>query len=95
MMRNLIKKILKESEEDFSWFEEVPEMSEIQKFIYDKLKDCKLVESEKQPGWTKYIDSEGDFLFLDNIDTGANKPILYVDYPKIWLKCEKMAYSDD
>ena len=92
-MRNLIKKILKESIENLDWFDDIPELSEAEKFIYDKLSECNLVGSKKQPGWTKYIDKNGDFLFLDNIDTGDQKPVLYVDYGKIWKKCQKMGVS--
>ena len=92
VLKNLMKskKGLKENEEEFDWVNDVPELSPCEGFIMEKLMDCELVESEKQPGWTKYIDKNGDFLFLDNIDTGDQKPVLYADYDKIWLKCKEM-----
>ena len=97
-LKNLIKKKgLKESEEfnpdDFGWVDEIPELSPCEQFIFDKLLECELVLSKKRPGWTKYVNKNGEILFLENINTGTDKPILYADYYKIWLKCEEMGVS--
>jgi hypothetical protein len=84
---------LKESFGDFNWVDEIPELSPCEQFILDKLSECELVGLKKRPGWTKYVNKNGDFLFLDNINTGTDKPILYADYDKIWLKCKEMGVS--
>ena len=91
-MKNLIRKILREEELD--WFEsENFEVNPTIQFLYGKFMECELIESEKKPGWTKYIDKSGKFLFLDNIETGKKDTILYFDYDKIYKKLEEMGLN--
>jgi hypothetical protein len=85
--------VIKESVDDFGWFDEIPELSPCEQFIFDKLSDCKLIGSKKQSGRTKYVNKNGEILFLDDINNGTDEPILYVDYHEIWLKCKKMGVS--
>jgi hypothetical protein len=54
-MKNLIRKILKE---ELEWLSEIMELSEPEKFIYEKLSSCVLVKSEKKPVhgcWKGYL----------------------------------------
>ena len=83
-MKNLIRKILKESMDEFDWVN--PESNPAEEFLYQKFMECELIESEKSPGWTKYIDKNGKILFVDNIETGSNKSILYFDFYDIYIK---------
>lgn len=87
-MKDLIRKILKESEEDFELYFDDSSISE--QFLYNKLMECELIESKRGPGWTKYVDRNGEILFLDNIDSGTVEPILYFDYNEIYLKLEEL-----
>ena len=90
-MKNLIRKILKESEDEFDWVS--PESNPAEEFLYQKFMECELIESEKSPGWTRYIDKNGKILFVDNIETGQENTILYFDYGKIYKKLEKMGLN--
>ena len=89
-MRNIIKKILKESEGDFGFDIEIDPATE---FIYNKFMECELIGSKKMPGWTKYIDKTGKILFLDNIETDKENTILYFDYDEIYQKLKKMGLN--
>ena len=92
-MRNLIRKILKEEfdSENFDWVS--PEINPGREFLYQKFMECKLIESEKRPGWTKYVDKTGKILFLDNIETGEKNTILYFNYDEIYQKLLEMGLN--
>ena len=89
IVKKLIKKILKE---EFDWADEI-EVDPAKEFIYNKFMECKLIGSEKRPGYTKYIDKTGKILFIDNIETGEKNTILYFDYDEIYQKLEKMGLN--
>lgn len=78
-MKNLIKKILRESE----WFEDIKEFSILEDFIYSKLLECRILPAENREGWVKYVDKNGKILFADDIDTGVEKPTLWIEYEDI------------
>ena len=72
-MKNLVNKILDASNFDFDWLE----MDSVKEFIYHKFMESKLIKDSD--GWTRYIDSNGTGLFLDNIEIGGKVKILYFD----------------
>ena len=85
-MKNLIRKILKEQD----WFDEfIPkdfDPSPAEQFLYNIMKNLKMVESKNYPGWMLYKNEKGATLMVDNINIGGKNPILFVDYDKIWSK---------
>ena len=83
-MKNLIRKILKESIEKFDWVN--PESNPAEEFLYQKFMECELIGSEKSPGYTRYINETGKILFVDNIGTGEKNTVLYFDYDEIYIK---------
>ena len=88
-MRNLIKKILKESH--FDWVE--LDLNPAGEFLYNKFIECRIIKDSN--GWTEYVDPDGKVLFLDNIETGDKEKILYFSYQKIYKKLEEMGLSYD
>ena len=92
-MRNLIKKILKES--DFEDFDFVPEFEEnpAKEFLYNLMLDLEISESKNRPGWMIYTNKSGEILMADNANANPEKPVLYVHYLKIWEKLEKMGLN--
>ena len=92
-MKNLIRKILRE---ELDWFEsENFDISPAQQFLYDKFMECKLepVKNKNWFGWTRYVDKNGEILFLDNIETGKENTILYFDYDEIYQKLGEMGLN--
>ena len=92
-MKNLIRKILRE---ELDWFEsENFDISPAQQFLYGKFMECKLepVKNKNWVGWTRYVDKNGEILFLDNIETGKENTILYFDYDEIYQKLLKMGLN--
>ena len=92
-MRNLIKKILKES--DFEDFDFVPEFEEnpAKEFLYNLMLDLEISESKKRPGWVIYTNKSGEILMADNANINQKNPILLVDWDKIWEKLEEMGLN--
>ncbi len=92
-MKDLIRKILKESEDEFDWIQK--EINPVEEFLYDKFMGCKLelVGNKNWLGWTRYVDKSGKMLFLDNINTGDKNTVLYFDYDEIYEKMEEMGLN--
>jgi hypothetical protein len=89
LVKNLIKKILKEEFDDtFHWVGEILQPSPAEEFLYDLMSGLTIVESEKWENWMVYKDENGDTLMADNINRGTKKPELLVDYTQIWDKLE-------
>ena len=93
-MRNLIKKILKES--DFGDFDFVPEFEEnpAKEFLYNLMQGLEISESKKRPGWMVYKDKKGEILVADDANIDQKNPVLYVDYYKIWEKLREMGLDN-
>ena len=85
-MKNLIRKILKESIDDFDWIEGIKEFTPAEQFLYDLMSNLTISESKKLKNWMVYRDEMGEILMADDINTGTKKPVLWVDYGQIWLK---------
>ena len=85
-MKNIIRKILKESIGDFDWVEGVKKITPAEEFLYDLMSSLTIVESKKWENWMVYKDENGENLMVDNINGGTGYPALYVDYYQIWEK---------
>ena len=86
-MKNLIRRILKESIEEFDWVQQdVKQFTPAEQFLYDLMSNLTISESKNLPGWIVYKDENGKILMADNINTGNKNPVLWVDYNLIWLK---------
>jgi len=85
-MKNIIRKILKESIDDFDWVEGVKKITPPEEFLYDLMSDLTISESKNSPVWVVYKNDSEEILMADNINTGTKKPILWVDYDRIWVK---------
>ena len=82
-MKNLIRKILKESE----WFEEL-DLRPIE-YIHNQLREARIQKAgsrhwpqSRWNGWTRYVDKKGKLLFLENseeseVKLGAKRKMLY------------------
>ena len=81
LIKNVLKRRLKESEDDFGWAKEtLANQDPAKKFIYDLMTGLEISESKKRSGWMVYKDKKGNILMADNINTGVNEPYLYKDY---------------
>ena len=87
-MKNIINKILDTSNFDFDWVELDPNPAV--EFIYNKFIECELIKISN--GWTKYVDPNGDVLFLDNIEFGKKDKILFFDN-EIYKKLREIGLS--
>jgi phage regulator Rha-like protein len=88
-VKDLIKKILKEEfDGTFDWVNEIPQITPAEEFLYDLMSSLTIVESKKWKNWMTYKDKNGKILMADNINTGTERPKLYVDYTQIWEKLE-------
>ena len=85
-MKNLIRKILKESIDNFDWVGDVKQFTPAEQFLYDLMSELTIVESKKWINWMVYKDENGKILMADNINTANKNHILLVDYNQIWLK---------
>jgi hypothetical protein len=86
-MKNLIRKILKESIEEFDWVGEyTKEITPAEQFLYDLMSNLTISESKKLKNWMVYRDEMGKILMADDINTGNEKTGLWVDYGQIWLE---------
>ena len=85
-MKNLIRKILKESIDDFDWVGDVKQFTPAEQFLYDLMSNLTISESKKLKNWMVYKDKTDKFLMADNINTGNKNHILLVDYYEIWVK---------
>ena len=92
-MKDLIRKILKESEDEFDWINH--EVNPSKEFLYNKFMECKLepVKNKEWLGWTRYVDKNGKILFLDNIETGDKDTVLYFNYHEIHKKLKEMGLN--
>jgi len=86
-----LKRIIRESIDEFDWVKK--ESNPAEEFIYNKFMECELIESEKRPGYTKYVDKTGKILFVDNIETGKKNTLLCFDYDEIYQKLEEMGLN--
>ena len=84
-MKNLIKKILKE---EFDWIGDIKQFTPVEKFLYDLMSGLTIVESKKWENYMLYKDKNGKILMADNINTGTEKPVLFVHYNQIWEKLQ-------
>ena len=83
-MKNLIRKILKEN---FDWVgDEIKQFTPSEEFLYDLMSNLTISESKKLKNWVVYKDKRGQTLMADNINTGNEKPTLFVDYEQFWVK---------
>ena len=87
-MKNLIRKILKESIDDFYWINDIRQFTPVEKFLYDSMSNLKMMESIKMGNWVLYKNENGVSSMVDNINAGTGYPALYVDYYQIWEKLE-------
>ena len=86
-MKNLIRRILKESIEEFDWVQQdVKQFNPVEQFLYDLMSNLTTTESKKLKNWVVYKDKRGQTLMADNINTGNEKPTLFVDYEQFWVK---------
>jgi len=87
-MKNLIKKILKESFDDFNWVGEyVKEFTPAEEFLYELMSNLTREDLKYHPNLVGYKDESGKFLMVDNINLDNNKyPFLDVDQNEIWEK---------
>jgi hypothetical protein len=85
-MKNLIKKILKEEFDNFDWIKNVRQFTPAEEFLYDLMSSLTIVESKNWRNWMLYKDKNGKILMADDINTGTERPVLFVDYDEIWEK---------
>ena len=81
-------------ENNFDWVNEIG-FSKPEQFLFNKFMECRLEKmgSKNWVGHTKYIGKDGKILFVDNINTGTQSPILYFDDDEIYLKLKEMGLT--
>jgi hypothetical protein len=95
LVKNLIKKILKEEFNDVDWWGEIRRITPAEEFLYDLMSGLTIVESKKWKNWMVYKDENGDTLMADDINRGTKKPELLVDYTQIWDKLENYGLNSE
>ena len=84
-IKGIVKQILKEELDDFTWVQNIKQFSPAEEFIYEIMSNLKAVPS-KHPGLMLYKDESGLNLMVDNINTNTKISELWVNYDEIWLK---------
>lgn len=86
-MKNLIRKILKESfDQDYSWLDDVREFNPAEGFLYDIMSNTEKKELPNEPNKMVYEDPNGKVIMATNRDRKSN--FLYVDQEDIVKKME-------
>lgn len=84
----LDKDLIGESTEELDWVN--IESNPAEEFLYQKFTECKLEKAESNwVGWSRYVDTNGKSLFADNINSGDQNPVLWLDY-EIYKKLSEM-----
>jgi hypothetical protein len=94
-MKNLIRKILKEEFNDVDWWGEIPQITPAEEFLYDLMSSLKIVEDKNWEKRMVYKDKSGKILMADDINTGTEKPTLWLDYTQISEKLKSYGLNSE